>query len=113
MLQSASRRSGGIGRRKGLKIPRALKVRTGSIPVSGTSFQVVMILLLVVRSRIRRLGCSCGCSCELGDAHPVYGIMQCRLCVVCISHGGLNGGVTKEPGDRDDIRSCPKLTTCE
>lgn len=36
MLKSALRRSGGIGRRKGLKIPRAQKARTGSIPVSGT-----------------------------------------------------------------------------
>ena len=29
-------RSGGIGRRKGLKIPRAQKARAGSIPASGT-----------------------------------------------------------------------------
>ena len=29
------RRHGGIGRHKGLKIPRS-KIRTGSIPVSGT-----------------------------------------------------------------------------
>lgn len=37
VLKSASRRSGGIGRRKGLKIPRVHKARTGSIPVSGTT----------------------------------------------------------------------------
>ena len=37
VLKSASRRSGGTGRRKGLKIPRAQKARTGSIPVSGTT----------------------------------------------------------------------------
>ena len=32
----SSCRSGEIGIRKGLKIPRAHKARTGSIPVSGT-----------------------------------------------------------------------------
>ncbi len=32
---SIVRRCGGIGRHKGLKIPRS-KIRTGSIPVSGT-----------------------------------------------------------------------------
>ncbi len=32
-------RSGGIGRRKGLKIPRAHKARAGSIPASGTNIE--------------------------------------------------------------------------
>lgn len=36
MLKSALRRSGGIGRRKGLKIPRAQKARVSSILTSGT-----------------------------------------------------------------------------
>ena len=44
-LCAVCRRSGGIGRRKGLKIPRAHKARAGSIPASGTTARLSDISL--------------------------------------------------------------------
>ena len=50
-------RSGEIGRRKGLKIPRAHKAHAGSIPASGTThaqtlFQLLMVLMAVGNSAV-------------------------------------------------------------
>ena len=72
-------RSGEIGRRKGLKIPRTQKVHAGSIPASGTTYQEVVSSPRYRLTLFRGHGRSCGCSSELSQAQRIHRFM----------HGGL------------------------
>jgi hypothetical protein len=77
MLKSASRRSGGIGRRKGLKIPRAQKARTGSIPVSGTIFNDLRKVSLF--RYIRETLYYCASSVTVLDCSTAFASRSCNV----------------------------------
>jgi hypothetical protein len=81
----ATCRSGGIGRRKGLKIPRAHKARAGSIPASGTimvkshSLHVTLVFLPMKSTYPSRRMLRCRSACALVT------LLFCVGCFVTLS----------------------------
>lgn len=106
-------RSGEIGRRKGLKIPRFQKDHAGSIPASGTIYQTVTSFDGFSVRPSHELGCSCGCSSELRNAHHVHGTRQGALGMMGVAHGRGDGAMAQQLAHGDDIRSCLEESRCK
>lgn len=75
-------RSGEIGRRKGLKIPRTQKVHAGSIPASGTTYRQVESSPRHGLTLFRGRGRSCGVVLGLSQAQRIHRFLRDGLGVI-------------------------------